>query len=235
MGLLSFMRRYKDGRKKICFNKKRRSMTIKTNKRIIELLELLAGSVLPTIFWISLIFGFDAPYVAILTIISAVIHELGHHALIAYYTKEIAEMRGHASGFRIKRKDRLSYGKEIVILLAGPLANTVLFLMMLPLGNSFEGYARIFGYINLATGLSNLLPFEGYDGYEAARNALGYFGKEDMIRHLESFSFILGVGVTFVSLHLIDKFSEGYWIFGLFFLATLSKLVKYGKYDIFEQ
>ena len=187
------------------------------------------------IFWISIIFGFDVPYIAILTIISAVIHELGHYAAIAYFTKENAKVRPHASGFRIKRNGQLSYGKETAILLAGPFANFVLFLLMLPLGSSFEGYAGIFGYINLATGLSNLLPFEGYDGYGALRNTLGYFGKEELIRHLEAFSFILGVGATFVALHLIDRFSEGYWIFGLFFFATLSKLVKYGKYDIFEQ
>lgn len=210
-------------------------MKIGTKKQIIEIMELLAYSILPMIFWVSIIFGFDAPYVAVLTIISAVIHELGHYAAIAYFTKENAKVRPHASGFRIKRSSQLSYGKEIAILLAGPIANLVLFFLSIPLGNSFEGYAKIFGYINLATGLSNLLPFEGYDGYGAARYTLGYFGKEELIRHLEAFSFILGVAATFVALHLIDRFSEGYWIFGLFFFATLSKLAKYGKYDIFEQ
>ena len=145
-------------------------MKIGTKKQIIEIMELLAYSILPMIFWVSIIFGFDAPYVAVLTIISAVIHELGHYAAIAYFTKESAKVRPHASGFRIKRSSQLSYGKEIAILLAGPIANLVLFFLSIPLGNSFEGYARIFGYINLATGLSNLLPFEGYDGYGAAHN-----------------------------------------------------------------
>ena len=210
-------------------------MNTGNKKRIVEFLELLAGSVLPIIFWISVIFGFDVPYIAILTIISAVIHELGHYTAIAYFTRKNAKVRGHSSGLRIKRSGSLSYGKEIAILLAGPLMNILLFLSTVPLGGSFYGYAKIFGYINLATGLSNLLPFEGYDGYGALCEGLKYFGKEECIRHLEALSFILGVGVTFVSLHLIDKFSEGYWIFGLFFFTTLSKLVKLGKYDIFEQ
>ena len=210
-------------------------MNTGTKKRIIEFLELLAGSVLPIIFWISVIFGFDAPYVAMLTIISAVIHELGHYTAIAYFTGRNARLRGHSSGFRIKRSEALSYGKEISILLAGPMINILLFLLTIPFGNAMIGYAKIFGYINLATGLSNLLPFEGYDGYGALCEGLKYCGKEGYIHHLETLSFVLGVGVTFISLHLIDKFSEGYWIFGLFFFTTLSKLVKFGKYDIFEQ
>ena len=204
-------------------------------KRIPEIMELLAGSILPLIFWISVIFGFDAPYVAILKIISAVIHELGHYAAIACFTGKNARVRGHSSGLRIKRSGSLSYGKEIAILLAGPMMNILIFLLTIPLDSTLDGYMKIFGYVNLATGISNLLPFEGYDGYGAVCEWLKYCDKERYIRHLEALSFILSVGVTFISLHLIDKFSEGYWIFGLFFFTTLSKLVNFGKYDIFEQ
>lgn len=204
-------------------------------KQITEFMELLADSILPIIFWISVIFGFDVPYVAILTIISAVIHEFGHYVAIACFTGKNARVHGHSSGLRIKRSGSLSYGKEIAILMAGPIMNILIFLSTIPLGASLDGYIKIFGYINLATGISNLLPFEGYDGYGAMCEGLKYCGKERYIRHLEAFSFILSVGVTFISLHLIDKFSEGYWIFGLFFFTILSKLVNFGKYDIFEQ
>lgn len=200
--------------------------------RIIEIMELLAGSVLPIIFWVSVIFGFDTPCVAILTIIAAVIHELGHYFAIAILSGG-GVLRGHSSGFRIKRQEALSYGKEIAVLLAGPGMNIAFFIICLLFADHLDGYVKLFGYINLATGLSNLLPLEGYDGYGALRELFYFSGKEEPVRKLEAFSFAVSVFLTFISLYLIDRFSEGYWIFGLFFVATLSKLANFGKYDIF--
>ncbi len=200
--------------------------------RIIEILELISGSVLPIIFWVSIIFGFDTPCVAIITIAAAILHELGHYfALIC--TSGNGELRGHSSGFRIKQRNNLSYSKQILVLLAGPLSNILVFLICLPLWNKFDGYVKLFGFINLATGISNLLPLEGYDGYSALREILRSFARDDLNYWLEMFSFTLNICLTFVSLYLIDRFSEGYWIFGLFFVAVLSKLANFGKYDIF--
>ena len=206
-----------------------------TRYGIIEILELLAGSTLPIVFWLSLIFGFDAPCIAVLTVICALLHELGHFSAIYLLTGKGGCVRGHSSGFRIKRDGASSYRKEIAILLAGPLSNVAVFLILLLLGDALNGYFRTFAIVNLATGVSNLLPIEGYDGYGAISEALRCFGHPEYIRRLETLSFVLSVGVTFVSLYLIERFGEGYWIFGLFFVGTLSKLVSFGKYDIFEE
>lgn len=206
-----------------------------TRARIIEIINLLSGSILPMMFWICLVFGFDTVYVAILTLICALLHELGHIGAIHFLSGESVCVRGHSSGFRIKRSVTLSYKNEIAILLAGPLANILVFIVCLSLGGALDGYIRIFGYINLATGLSNLLPIEGYDGYGALVQAFYSRGKDGLVRWLEILSFTFSVFITFISLHLIDRFSEGYWIFGLFFFATVSKLIKFEKYDIFER
>lgn len=203
--------------------------------RIIEIAELLCGSILPIVFWISLIFGFDTAYVAILTLIAAVLHELGHIAAIHFLCTEDARLRGHSSGFRIRLSGALSYKSEIIVLLAGPLVNITVFLISLLMGNCLFGYIRILGFINLATGLSNLMPIEGYDGYGALCEIFRYLGHDELIKRLELFSFIFSICITFIALYFIDRFSEGYWIFGLFFFMTVSKLVKFGKYDIFEQ
>ena len=88
-----------------------------TKRRILKTLRLLADSVLPILFWLSLIFGFDAPYIAVLTVICAIAHELGHIAAIYLFTENAARITGHSSGFRIKRDSTLSYKKEIMILL----------------------------------------------------------------------------------------------------------------------
>ena len=203
--------------------------------RVIEFLELLSGSILPIIFWVSIIFGFDTPCVAILTIISALIHESGHFLAIFCFSDDVGVLRGRSSGFRIKQQKTLSYGREIMVLLCGPLLNIIFFAICMLLGNSLHGYVRLFGYVNLATGMSNLLPVEGYDGYGALNEIFMSFGREDLSRGLEVFSFVFSVCLIFISLYFIDRFSEGYWIFGLFFVTVVSKLATFGKYNIFER
>lgn len=206
-----------------------------TRYRIIEILELFTGSILPIIFWVSVIFGFDAPYIAILTILSALLHETGHYSMILHFTEKFSKLRGHATGFRIKESELLSYPKEIAVILAGPFANIIAFILTLPFRNTLSGYIRLFGYINLATGISNLLPLEGYDGYGALTTLFRMIGNTSLNKKLETFSFVFSVIATFISLHLIDLFGEGYWIFGLFFFTVLSKLINFEKYDIFEE
>ena len=203
--------------------------------KVIELLKLLCDSVLPVVFWVSLIFGFDAPYVAVLTVISAIIHECGHYAAIYILSGRTNAPRGHSTGFRIKRTEALSYGKEIMIILAGPAVNIILFLILLPFGNSLSGYIRLFAFISLATGVSNLIPIEGYDGYGALKEL--FFAKDLhlCVKGLEAISFFISVLITFISLHMIDAIGEGYWIFGLFFFSMISKIANFGKYDIFEE
>ena len=203
--------------------------------RIFDFLKLLCDSILPIIFWISLIFGFDVPYAAILTIISAIIHEGGHILAIYIISGKGIAPRGHSTGFRIKRTEALSYKEEIAILLSGPLANVTVFLISLLFGGAMSGYIRLFGLLNLATGLSNLLPIEGYDGYGALREFLSAWGKHSFIKALEILSFTVSVAITFIALHIIDRIGEGYWIFGLFFFTVISKIGNFGKYDIFEE
>ena len=202
-----------------------------TRYRTIELLELLAGSVLPIIFWGSLIFGFDEPYVAILTLISALMHEIGHIVAIRIFAKAPAKLRGHSSGFRISLSEPISYNAEIAVLLLGPGVNILTFLLLLPFGSAMNGYLRFFGYISLATGISNLLPIEGYDGYRALYSYLISRDKFRALSVLEGLSFGISIGAVFISLHLIDVLSEGYWIFGLFFVTSMSKILNLGKYD----
>ena len=201
--------------------------------RTIEILELLSNSILPIIFWVSIIFGFDTPCVAILTIACALIHECGHYLALFCFTDTAGKLEGHSSGFRIKQRKQLSYGKEIAVLLAGPFINVVFFIICFLLGNCLFGYVRLFGYVNLATGISNLLPIEGYDGYGALSELCRSLGREDLSQKLEAFSFIFSVCLIFLSLYLIDRFGEGYWIFGLFFVTVVSKLATFGKYNIF--
>ena len=124
--------------------------------------------VLPVGFWLALIFAFDEPYVAFLTLIAVAVHEAGHIAALVYFSHGY-RFFGVSSGFRLSAKRTLSYREEIVIAASGPLVNVALFIAVSPLILLGGGeYARVFGLINLFTAISNLILIEGYDGYRIA-------------------------------------------------------------------
>ena len=200
---------------------------------IVGFLKTLAESILPLFFWIFLIFGFDIPYIAILTIISALIHEMGHITAILCLRGEYEIPTGRIFGFRIRRRDSLSYKSECILLAAGPIMNLAVFLVCFPFRTGLGGYIGMLGLINLATALSNLIPVEGYDGYGILEQILTSRNLMGGLRVLECTSFLFSVAASFISLYLIDKADAGYWIFAVFFAMMISKLKKYGKYDVF--
>ena len=184
----------------------------------------LSYHVLPSLFWISLIFGFDTPYVSVLTILSALFHEIGHLAALHYTGAKFKAPRGALSGFRIKKADLLSYRDEILILAAGPLSNVIISVATLPFLSLCDEYINMFFIINLSTALSNLLPAEGYDGYGILYQIFEFFGLPT--QPLEEISFLISVAFTFFSLYLVGRYSAGYWIFGVFFASMASKISK---------
>lgn len=201
------------------------------NLKIFDFMERL----LPILFWALLIFGFDIPYVAILTIICAVIHEGGHIiALFAFKKAKRGMLYGDISGFRI-RTGRLSYKEEFFCAISGPVANIIVFLVLLPIYNS--EYIYTFGILNLMSALSNLLPIEGYDGYRALRAVIGIFSNDPTKGEgvLDYISFLFSVIMSFLSLYLMLKIGEGYWIFAVFASTMLCWLMKKQKHAICEK
>lgn len=192
--------------------------------KLLRPVKWLAETLFPLIFWVLLIFGFDSPDVAVLTIIAALIHELGHICAIAL-TRRAAVMRSHVSGFRI-RCSASGYRDEILTLAAGPLANIMVFFLALPFFGVANGYIMLLGYINLLSGMSNLLPVEGYDGYGILHSIASALNSHTFLRILYGFSFFLSILLTFLSLYLILRFGSGYWIFGIFFITLTGKIRK---------
>ena len=190
--------------------------------------------ILSAVFLLFIIYGFDTPALASMTVIAAFIHECGHLAAIMITRKEkISAPSPVLSGLRIKRGAILSYNEEILISLGGPLINASVFLLtLIPMKSHFSDYLSSFGLVNLITALSNLLPIEGYDGYKILRAALHKSrldGWADEI--LFCLSLFFSAHLTFLSLYFILRFAEGFWIFSIFFASLLS-IVK--KASIFE-
>ena len=183
---------------------------------------LLLVGFLPVLFWLSLVFSFDTPDAAAATIVSILIHEAGHLIAITLLGEGIYGLRGALSGLRIKT-DRSSYGGEFIIYLGGPLANAAAALsamLFLP-----ADYAEMLIAVNTTTCISNLLPAEGYDGYGMLRCLLFRRGISYK-RHLflSAVSLFTVTFLCILSLYLMDRCGEGYWIFFVFFLSSLKKM-----------
>ncbi len=179
---------------------------------------------LPALFWCLLLFSFDTPYIAVISIVCAVIHECGHELYICRKSGKLRMPRGAVNGLKISYDElsRLSYSEEAMLYAAGPLAN-ILSAMLFPIYSSTGEYGACFAIINLTTAISNLIPIKCYDGY----GILNAFLKKTLPCHLSqritetlSFGFTLVLCIT--SLYFIDRFGESYWIFFVFLASLLS-------------
>ncbi len=198
----------------------------------------LIEKILPLIFWVVLIFGFDSKYVAILTILAAIIHESGHMIFTLPFSKKRSSvLKNELSGFRIKTNS-LSYKEELLASIGGPLFNLVagILLFIIPFESGFRDYAYTFGLLNILTMISNMLPIENYDGYRALSSALCLIFGDSLTVYsvLYWISFTTSVIMTFISLYFMLRIDEGYWVFAVFFSTTISAIVKKQKDMIYE-
>lgn len=199
-------------------------------------LSYLCNSLLPLLFWVLLLFGFDCKYIAVLTLLSAALHELGHLTVYKAVSGEFARPRGHLSGFRINIAEggrSLSYAKQAAVSLGGPGINVALAALFSPFSSRLNGYVGQFCAVNALTALSSLLPVEGYDGYGAARLLLLGRGLDGLARGLEYISFIITSLITVFSLYLMNFAVNGPWLFGVFFALMLEKISKIVRFNNF--
>ncbi len=186
-----------------------------------------ATNALSFTFWAIILFSFNTPAVAVLTFISAVIHECGHITALVLTGNFRGLVHFVPVGVRLYSRRQIGYRDELLILLAGPVANLLASLLLYLLSLLFGRYFLIFSLLNLFTAISNLMPIEGYDGYKILDIAICMKeGFKNGFQLLRGVSFAFSVILTFLSLYLILKVGEGFWIFGIFFFSLLSRLFK---------
>ena len=187
----------------------------------------LVTELLTAFFWILVIYGFDSPWIAGITLTAAAIHECGHLAA-GRIAGGAGRPRARTFGLAIRTVGIRSYRAELMLYLGGPAANVAVWLITLPFSALAGGYVGAVGTVNLLSGLSNLLPVEGYDGYGAIRTLLDACGAGAVgYRLLSCISLLFTVTMTFLSLYFIYRVGEGYWIFAVFLRASLQQCSKW--------
>ncbi len=186
---------------------------------------------LPVAFWLIMIFGFDMLYISILTVISVIIHESGHIAVsLITSTSTNSLPKGRLNGLKLAIKNRSSYKNELLVAIAGPLANIIVFLLAVIMGGVFKiSYLYDFAYINLMSGLSNLIPVKGYDGYKILEcTVCRYFYCNNLAQKALIFiPIFFCIIMVYISLFFLLKVGEGYWIFAVFFTMMISSTLKW--------
>lgn len=172
-------------------------------------------------FWILVLFGFDSTAGALMTLLAAVIHETGHILALFVLGHTDGVPMPRMPGFSIGIHPTLSYKEDIVVSLAGPMANLVTAAMLLPMREAtWEMIA-----ISLLTALSNLLPVKGYDGYRILAALIALTNTERFLGRLpDILSFGIATAAVLLSLYAIYAFDAGYWIFGVFFIFLLGEV-----------
>ena len=118
--------------------------------------------------WFVLLCGWE-PFLAIL--FAAAAHELGHYLALRLQGAAVTGLRLSPWGVVMDcRRDVLSYGGELLALLAGPLANLALSAALCLVPHPPE---TLIG-AGLVLGGFNLLPLRRLDGGEALRCGLSY-------------------------------------------------------------
>lgn len=134
-----------------------------------------------------------------ITLISALLHELGHIAAAKLTSAEIERITVYPFGADMRIRGGSSYLTDIIIALSGPLVNLLFFVIAVRLPLSTPA-----ALCNLVLCAVNLLPVKGLDGGVILRSLLRLVfpvGTADILTHVST------VSVLFIS-----------WLFSVYLL-----------------
>ena len=110
-------------------------------------------------------------------LLAAALHECGHILLLRLCRVPIISLRMGASGAVIEAPGllRLSYGRELLVTLAGPAANLLCARLSAAAANHFDWrWGYLFAGASAVLGLYNLLPIPPLDGSRALYLLIAY-------------------------------------------------------------
>ena len=174
------------------------------------------------LFW-TLTAGTQVP---LLTLIAILIHESGHLAAAYLLRMKPEGIAADTIGIRLLfRGTPPSYGKEIFLCAAGPLANLLSLGLALP---HYSGENSFFLSVSAALAILNLLPIDGFDGGRILRSTLSLFLSPDTVDRIcvlfsFFFLFILWCASVYLLLRTGNELSLFFFSAALFFRIFLQK------------
>ena len=120
---------------------------------------------LPALLWALPLLFFSTPAELLLLASAVLLHEGGHLLAFSLLKEPCPTLSAVAAGLLLDPARPISYKKEILILLCGPLANLMLALPLLLLYR--DGSVLTLGAVHLFSALCNLFPLRGNDGGRA--------------------------------------------------------------------
>ena len=120
----------------------------------------------PTAVLLVAVFALMAPTVCLAAVLlAAVCHEMGHYIALRLCGGRLEGLSVSAFGaqMRIRDRNRLSYGREALCVLAGPLVNVTLSWLM-SMGGKWREEFYLFAGAQLVLGVFNLLQLTALDG-----------------------------------------------------------------------
>ena len=120
----------------------------------------------PTVILLLAVFALLAPPVCLAAVLlAALCHEAGHYMALRLCGGRLAGVSVSAFGAQMHIRDRyrLSYGREALCVLTGPLVNGTLS-WLLSLAGAWREELYIFAGAQLILGVFNLLPLSALDG-----------------------------------------------------------------------
>ncbi len=119
---------------------------------------------------IAVLYILDRENLLWLSLLAAILHELGHIATMIFLKVRIAEIRLSAFGACITAENpsTISYLKEFFIALSGPLVGFVVSVI------SAKCHAFVFSGVNFSLSIVNMIPVPPLDGGRMVRSVLGY-------------------------------------------------------------
>lgn len=155
-----------------------------------------------------------------LILLSILIHEAGHLAVMAAFGIGIEEITVLPLGINIKRKEKyISYPQEAVLSLGGAAANLLMFFIF--------GEYSFFAYTNLLYAAVNLLPIKGLDGgYALEAFLLCFFSYESTQKVLRTVSFVFCIFLWMIGTYIFLILNGNISIFALSVFLFITVIMK---------
>ena len=114
---------------------------------------------------LAVIFCTDSEGTALLCLLACALHELGHIAVMCLSDRPPEKIIFYGGGIKLT-----GGGKTIPIIISGCAVNFLLFAAFYFFAADYS--LRLFGVINLLTGIFNLMPVQPFDGYNLLEKIL---------------------------------------------------------------